>query len=551
MFVDDRIYEAYLEEMAALENFRASHTTLYRDTPLESLEDPDTLRLVETLAFFSARSRTQGMRKIAHIHQLLFQQYFSYLVNPLPSMGLLELKPSLKIPERVHLPAGTEVIAQTHDGRKATFQTMDALTVTPLFCNHFACFKKIQGGWRIDLRFQSPHVQNEDLKEISFYINHLNNFFGSLRAYFSLCRCIESVEVFYDESDLSNKTGIACSYSFNKPESHRIFNHPLEKIRSELHFPEKDMFLTVQIPPHTKKWQTIAFSIQLSSKWPDQLKPTENFLVPFVVPIVNLKMAKGEPIHCDGTKDDYPILYPNPVDRFSLHSLLGVYEIVPGGMRPLKPGFLDKEGATYEVELVEQKISLDFPKAFQNPRKVSIDALWTQLWFTDYIDQEFKIYLSEKYVSGLSSHLLQRMREHEIALAVKDPKFLLRLLSLKNQTHLNISEILFLMNSLKNIDHSYFRFVPSLILNLKVTQQLDRTGMGPTIRYEFQLKEWDGRNWEIVVLFFKNFNRFLNDWLSNFHVETAVFFPYAKTPLIFIGGRDNELPILARDFFLP
>ena len=142
------------------------------------------------------------------------------------------------------------------------------------------------------------------------------------------------------------------------------------------------------------------------------------------------------------------------------------------------------------------------------------------------------------------------MRTHEISTIAQDPKFLIRILALKNQTNLSLSELLFLMSSLKNIDHSYFKIVPPLIKGLEVIQQTDRIGLGPTICYQFQLKEWDGRGWELVVLFFKYLNSFLNCWLSNFHVETKVFFPYVKTPLIFKGETQNELSILARNFHL-
>lgn len=550
MRLDDKIYQAYLEEMEALESFRVAHRSMHRDTPLELLEDPDTLRLVESLAFFSARSRIHGLNQIAQIHQVLFRQYFSFLINPLPSMGLVQMQPSLRIPETLKLPQGTELSAETYDERKACLQTLDPVTVSPLFSDHFLFYHRVQGGWNLEMRFKSPHMQNEDLGEMTFYLNHLNSFYGSVRVYFALCHCIESVEVFYDQTDIRNKVGTLCEMKFHRSGHRKVFNHPLENIRSCLHFPEQEMLMTVKIPPHAEKWQTVTFSIKLSEKWPEQLQLTQNSLVPYVVPIANVKTAKGEPIHCNGTKDLYSILYPNPTEGFSLHTVLGVYEVVPEGMRPLKPGILDKRGRTYEIDFLTQQIFLDLPKAFQNPRKISIDALWTQLWFTDYIDQEFRISLAEKQMGDLRPKLLQQMREHETPLAANDPKFLLRILSLKNQNRLSISEIIFLMNGLKNLDHSPFSFVPELIMHLNVTEQLDRTGIGPVVRYEFQLKEWDGKNWEIVALFFKHLNGFLNCWLSNFHVETAVFFPHVKTPLIFKGGRDDELSILARNFFL-
>ncbi len=550
MRLDDKIYQAYLEEMEALEGFRVSHASLHRDTPLELLEDPNTSRLVESLGFFSARNRMHGLGQIAQIHQVLFRQYFSFLINPLPSMGLLQLEPSLRIPETLHLPAGTELVGETYDQRKATFQTLEPVTVPPLFPDHFAFFHKVNGGWQLEMRYKSPYVQNADLNEMTFYLNHLGSFYGSVRTYMALRRCIESVKVGYDQTNMRDQKGDPCEVLFNQSGDRKVFNHPLENIRSCLHFPEKEMFMTIKIPRNAEQWQTVTFTFELSEAWPEQLKLTSNSLVPYVTPIANIKAAKGEPIHCDGTKDRYPILYPNPVEGFSLHTILGVYEVVSGGLLPIKPGILDKKGRTYEMDYLTHEIFFDFPTAFKKPSKISIDALWTQLWFNDYIDQEFKLSFAEKQIGDFRPKLLQQMRGHEKPLAANNPKFLLRILSLKNQNNLSESEVLFLINGLKNLQHSPFAFVPELIMNLKIVQQLGQSGTGPVVRYEFQLKEWDGKNWEVVVFFFKYVNAFLNCWLSNFHVHTVVHFPHKKQPLIFKGDYDNEDTILDRDFSL-
>ena len=168
MLIDDKIYNAFLEEMESLEGFRATHSSLYRETPLELVEDPDTLRLVEALAFFSARSRLHGVNRIAQIHQLLFRQYFSFLVNPLPAMGLLEIQPSLRIPEQVSLNEETEVVCNTYDGRKATFQTLEDLKITPLFHHRFNFYRRAQGGWRLEVTYMSPHTTSADLDKMTF-----------------------------------------------------------------------------------------------------------------------------------------------------------------------------------------------------------------------------------------------------------------------------------------------------------------------------------------------------------------------------------------------
>ena len=550
MFIDDKIYQAFLEEMEALENFRATHSSLYRDTPLELIDDPDTLRLVEALSFFSARSKLQGINKIAQIHQLLFRQYFSFLVNPLPSMGLVQVQPSLRIPESTLLAEGSELVCNTYDGRKATFQTLDSVVVSSLFPHRCDFYRRLQGGWRLELTYHSAHETSDELGKMNFYINHLNSFFGSLRVYFSINRALEEVTVHYDETEIKDKKGMPCTYRFGPSEQRKIFNHPLERIRSYLHFPEQEMFMTINIPERQKKWQSVTLCFDFSDKWPDNLLLNKGSLALYVLPIVNLKTDRAEPIECNGLKDGYPILYPNPIHQFKLHTVLSVSEVLERGMRPLKPGILDDRGNSYEIDFFSDEIFLNFSNAFVKPRTVSVEALWTQDWFTDYIDQEFKIRFAEEQLGGLKIQLLQQMRGHETTAVARDPKFLLRILALKNQNKLSLSEVLFLMSSLKNIDHSFFKMVPPLIKNLEVYQQTDRIGVGPTICYQFQLKEWDGRGWELVILFFKNVNNFLNCWLSNFHVETKVFFPFVKTPVIFKGETQDELSILARNFYL-
>src|SRR5215207_2362825 len=107
MQVESKIYQAYLEELQFIEKFRSSYGSLYGDTPIDT-EDPYTKRLIEALAFFGARARLQGTQKIVDIHQNLFRQYFPYLVNPIPAFGMLQMKPSIRFPEKVIFPVGSE-----------------------------------------------------------------------------------------------------------------------------------------------------------------------------------------------------------------------------------------------------------------------------------------------------------------------------------------------------------------------------------------------------------------------------------------------------------
>ena len=62
--------------------------------------------LIEALAFFSARTLVSSRRNILKTRLRLFQQYFPFLLDPLPSMGLLQFTPTGRQTEVLRLLAG-------------------------------------------------------------------------------------------------------------------------------------------------------------------------------------------------------------------------------------------------------------------------------------------------------------------------------------------------------------------------------------------------------------------------------------------------------------
>lgn len=551
MLIDEKIYQAYLEELQQLEKFKASHTALYGETPLDS-EDPNTKRLIEALAFFNARARLHGVQQITQIHERLFRQYFPYLVNPLPAFGMVQITPSIRYPERVTLPAGSEVIFKTSSQQKASFQTLEAVDVFPLFLKNFSFEKRDENGWRCLIEYTSLHVSTEEMGSMKFYINHLNSFFSSLRALFAIEHSFVKAQVFYDPSEkISPKDqGLECGVEFGPAMKERsIFSHEIEQIRSLLHFPQQELFFTLSIPPSRKRWKTIVFALDFNEKWPDSIKLNADTFLPFIVPIANFKKAFAEPIFCEGTKEAYPLLHPDPMYQFELHTVLSVCKILSNGLKPLKPGILGKMGDSYEIDYFNKELLLDLPDSLQNPATLSVEALWTQPWFSDYMNVELDLQFKEAQTFGLGARLLGSLHRHEQAVE-DDSSFLIRLLSLKNQNYLQLSEILFIVNAMKTISGSFFNNVPDWILDLKTRQRMDQKNFSSVIEYEFFLKEWNGQRWEVAVLFFKYINSMLSSWLPHFEIETIVHFPQSKKPLIIKQGKEYELSVLARHFFL-
>ena len=549
MTPENKLYQAYLEEMQHIEKFRSSHTALYGETPIDS-EDPYTKRLIESLAFFGARARLQGTQKIVDIHQCLFRQYFPYLINALPAFAMLQLRPSIRYPEKVMLPVGSELIFKTANNLKATFQTLDDLTVFPFFIKSFDFGRKGGEGWNCSIEFTSTHTSTSEVGSFKLYINHLNSFLSSLSVSFAIQSSLERVQVFYDDAKIKNLKGKDCliQYGYNCQER-KVFNHVIEQIRSLLHFPQQELFITLDIPPLEKRWKSFTLSFDFNEKWPESCKLNSESFIPFVVPIVNLKKAYAEPIIDDGTKDSFPVLYPEPIHKFELHTVINVSEILSVGTRPIIPGLLGiGGGGSYEVDYFKKEIMLDIPNAYNDPKTVSVEALWTQPWFSNYINDELDLQFTEAQTFGINVRLLGSIHRYETTLE-DDPNFLIRILSLKNQNRLTNNEILFIMNVLKNLNNSYFDLIPELIKDLKINEKFDHKQMNILIEYEFFLKDLGGQKWELVLLFFRYLNDLLNCWLASFEVETKVHFQKNKKPLIFRRGAKHELSVLARDFF--
>lgn len=548
MASENKLYQAYLEEMQQIEKFRTSHISMYGEAPVDT-DDPYTKRLIESLAFFGARARLQGTEKIVQIHQCLFRQYFPYLINPLPAFGMLQMKPSIRFPEKVVLPVGAELIFKTKNNLKAVFQTLDEITIFPFSIKSFDFVRRGNEGWQFAIEFISPHINTDEIGSFRLYINHLNSFLSSLSISFALQYSLENVHVFYDDEKEKNAKGKNCTIEYGYNNQERIvFCHVIEQLRSLLHFPQQELFINLEIPPSGKRWKSFTLIFDLSDKWPESLKLNGESFIPYVVPIINLKKAYAEPIFDNGTKDSYPLLHPEPIHKFALHTVLNVSEVLSIGTKPIAPGFLGVQGeGSYEVDYFKNEMILNLPNAFQNPKTVMTEGLWMQPWFSNYINDELDLIFTEAQTLGINVRLLGSIHRFEKTID-DDPNFLIRILSLKNQNRLTTNEIIFIMNTMKNLNNTHFDSIPHLIKELKINERFNQQQMNALIEYEFFLKDLEGQRWELVMLFFKYMNDLLNCWLSSFEVETKVHFPRNKKPTVFKRGTKNELSLLARDF---
>src|SRR5947208_15366545 len=114
--------------MHALENFRVTYTGVHEGVPLER-EDPEVRRLIEAMAFFTARTRASSLRNLLATRRRLFQQFFSFLLSPLPAMGFLQAQISGRFAEPATLPKGSQVVISGEEGPGGVFRTLHDLRI--------------------------------------------------------------------------------------------------------------------------------------------------------------------------------------------------------------------------------------------------------------------------------------------------------------------------------------------------------------------------------------------------------------------------------------
>lgn len=538
MRLNEKIYQAYLEELQALENFRSAHGELYGGVFQELAEDPFTKRLTEALAFFTARQSLQAENKVIHFYQRLFRQYFSFLATPLPAAGLTQIFPSLDLAEKISIPQGSEVFLNTTDSKQAYFQTLVPVEIFPIQLYKFHT-NSYGDGTQIALEFRSSAFRKEQIGEFSLYLNHLSHFSSSLSFASALHQFLDKLEIQYGSFQKTESQRIPCAFSFGKPKSGKIFSHPLESLRFYLHFPEQDLFINIKIPPCEGKWQTFTLYFSIKEGWPKTIQFSKDSFVPFVIPIANLKKCFADSIYCDGTKDAYSILYPYPDDHFSLHSLFSVCEIFQNKMIPIRPGILTQEKGSYEIQStltkqmsVDHALILEFPDAITNHKLIAVEALWFQPWINYYLDKEIKPKMVQQRLSGLELRLIGKICPSDIPIAHFDIQFLIRILALKNQTSLDLNEFFFLADTLKKIEKSYFYEIPKIVDELKIYQEPHLfSSTHFSTKFHFRLEKWEEKNQELILLFFKCMKSFLDGWLSNSQVEIKLSSSKLKIPL--------------------
>lgn len=534
--MDDALYKAFLAEMEELEKFRMAYSALHPRAPL-GREDQDVRRLVESLAFFTARTRVSGQRAILRSTLRLFRQHFSFLLNPLPSMGLLRARTDARFVDASELPRGTQVAVTPPSGPAFQYRTTSALRLLPLKLASVDGFKRgPREGERLLLRFDAGFPRNDEPGTLRLYVRHLGEFASSLAAHYHLKSALSSASVVFDTEVGQDTSGTPVRVRFGAPpllpEETEAFEHPLQRTRSFLHFPEQSLFMDVALPVPPRNWKSFTVVLDLTSKWPAQLRLTRDSFELNVVPLLNAVKQTANPVEVDGTKDRYLLTHPDASGGYRLHSLVGVYRLDQEGLVPLRPGVVQGGESSYELEVDgtgasrKAHLAVELAGAFDEPVVVSAEAFWLQPLVDPLDPAACRVRPAERHLEGVQWDLLAVPTPSTDNPLGQSQDGLLRLLSLKNQRFVGLEELQFLLSALGAHDVRHFRELLPLLRTLEVASlPFAKAGSGYKYVYTLQLAELDPYLLPVLDLFSAQLLDLLRAWSTEEVVELLVHVP--------------------------
>ncbi|WP_035240840.1 type VI secretion system baseplate subunit TssF [Desulfobacter vibrioformis] len=535
MDYNDTLYKAFLEAMNDLDNFRTAYASEHAGLSLDR-EDPDVRRLIEAIAFFSARTHVASTKNITSARLRLFQQVFSFLLSPIPSMGILQAEITGHLQDRAEFPRGTQFLFKTDTGDAALYRTMEDLEVLPVRLTGARLFLLPSRGYRLMIRFASMYKRRDDIGRLSLYIDYLNDYLNSLFVWDNLKESVKSAFISFEDRVDEHTRGEACEISFGNRTQGRSkadtepLMHPIQESRFFFHFPSQGLFMNLDVPRVKHAWKQFTICLDLSERWPAKLIVNKDMFIPFAVPVENLKKGAAEPILYDGTRERLPIFHPEKEARYELQEIIGVYQIRNGVTRPLRPGILAGGEGSYEIDYAQASgktnhaINLHYPNAFIDPVTIMVDANWIQPAFSDRLGQRISVKAYSRHVPGIKWRKMDNLTGHQDNVFHEDMDVFIYLLSLRHKARFDYDDILTLLRVQGSVFKGPFKQIQHIFKGISVEEARVQSASGNTLKYIYhlQFEKCPAYARPMVKAFAGELARMLDCWMSQALVETKI-----------------------------
>lgn len=527
----------YLAELSALDAFAARREVEGGLSP--GREDPDVRRIIEAMAFFSARTRAAAtgamqaaVRRIAAgtLDDLLAAQPAALMAQAVPDGGLVE---------RVVLPLGSQLRAVTPEGRVGIFSLERSLSLLPVAIDGAEVVElRRRLHVRIRLRAQRPL---RGPAELSFYVRRLGDYRASLLLHDALEQHLVRAFALAD----GDGPELPCPVAFGAPRPRRLAEGagepgPLARIRSFFHLPEQELYVHVAVPAAPAPWTTLSIHLELDEAFPTDVSVSHDAFHLFVVPATNTWTDLAAPILCDGTKDRYPVRGPSPVlEAVELASVRGVYRGTDRGLAPIAPAALAQEGDTYELEEAgeggEAGLVVRVADAFERPCKVQVDAIWSQPALWSAAVGRLALSLQTRHLPGVAFRALGPVRRPAQSPLARDPARALDVMALRARPALSRRDVVGLLDLLGTGGDGPYRGMHALLDELAVTEAADpvRRSSGVKRVYRLALRRQGPEDAPLLRRFTAQVTALLDAWTDDavdVEIQTAADDPRRALP---------------------
>ena len=537
----DALDKAFLTELEALEKFRIAYTAQYPGVPLAH-DDPDVRRLIEAMAFFTARTHLAGMRSLDESVHRIFRQHFPSLLGPVPAMAMLRARPGPLFADATELPRGTEVCLlkpAEENGevqRLFRFRTLAKLRILPIRVRSVDILPARGPGFRIFLRIVADTRCNEELHDLRLHVNHLDDLRSSMTVMHELQTHLRSASVGYGPDLREDEVGQPCDVSFGAPDDSAEppdpFEHPLQRARLLMRFPRRNLFINVKGLRPPRNWQHITLCLDVKESWPRQLRLTSDGFELHTVPMINVRRDLANPIDCDGTKDRYALRHPDESAKFTPLWTIGAYRPTKQGFVPLIPGVLGAAGDSYEV-MTEGRgedrrawALLHIAGAYEKPERISVDAFWHQPGLQGGNASDLTVGLGDRFVEGVAWSCSGPIVPHADGEMDHDREAQLALVSLKTLRFLGYAELLSLLRACGAHREPHFTKLVSALAEVRVTSKpFGKRSHGLKYTYELTFGTLDASDTPRLGLFCAWLLDVLTAWSAEEVLEVVALVP--------------------------
>lgn len=556
--IDPQLHTDFLAEMRALDEFRAHLSARHPEAQVRR-DDPDARRLMEAMAYFTVRSRRQLLHNMEATWLRLFSDQFAPLLSPLPAAFMLQAVVHPRRTEAALLPRGTELRLTNTEGAVASCRTLTDLRVLPVRMESASLLRDPGGQYqRIALSIAARFAHTEHVGLLRLHTRIADDYPASARFLYDLRAHLQRAHVVYDTPIDPEKTGERCAVGYGSEDSlapaadgssaAAATLHPLERARSFFHFPERELFLNLLVPPAPAghPWQRLVIYLDLSADWPSQDIGVDLFQL-HAVPVANVRREPAMPLTFDGTQDALAIRHPNPEQGFALRAVRGVYLAGSTGLQPLRSGTLPEAAAPAELSAPATADALSYeleerltplgprpylivraPTALLHPLRLHLDAEWHQPGFAEHAvvtTGQARPALRSRVLDGLQWQLLGGGRVESGSPLRRQLDGLLRVLSLSMRPVLPEAELRWLMQLLIGTGGpAAYRGFPARLQKLTWSVSPDSALRGSGLRhvYKAQLSTEPGEDEALAWHFLCWTQYVLDSWNQDSSVDLQV-----------------------------